>query len=188
MSTAYFTADWHLHHKNVLEFSNRPFKTIEHMEEYFLNEINTKVKAGDRLYVLGDLSLGKPEQLFEFIDQIECHNLFVIRGNHDKTLDRLYQEMPHLFTWVKDLAGIKVNSQYIVLCHYALQVWNRSHHGAYCLFGHSHGNLPVDITALKMDVGVDAVGYTPISFEEVKEVMDSRASYYQPVDHHKPKI
>jgi hypothetical protein len=32
--------------------------------------------------------------------------------------------------------------QPIVLCHYAMRVWNRSHHGAWHLYGHSRGNLP----------------------------------------------
>jgi hypothetical protein len=29
-----------------------------------------------------------------------------------------------------------------VLCHYAMRVWNRSHHGAWHLYGHSQGESP----------------------------------------------
>ncbi len=41
-----------------------------------------------------------------------------------------------------NLAEISVHGQPIVICHYAMRVWNRSHHGAWHLYGHSHGNLP----------------------------------------------
>ncbi len=49
---------------------------------------------------------------------------------------------------------ISVNGQPIVLCHYAMRVSNRSHHGAWHLYGHSHGNLPEGPTSLSMDVGI----------------------------------
>lgn len=29
----YFTADYHIGHKNVLEFDNRPFRDLDHMHE-----------------------------------------------------------------------------------------------------------------------------------------------------------
>ena len=32
--------------------------------------------------------------------------------------------------------------QDIVLCHYAMRVWQKSHYGAWMLYGHSHGTLP----------------------------------------------
>ena len=32
--------------------------------------------------------------------------------------------------------------QLVVLCHYAMRVWDRSHYGSWHLYGHSHGNLP----------------------------------------------
>jgi calcineurin-like phosphoesterase family protein len=53
-----------------------------------------------------------------------------------------------------DLEEISVKGQPIVLCHYAMRVWNRAHHGAN-LYGHSQGKLPEAPTSLSMDVGVD---------------------------------
>ena len=52
-----------------------------------------------------------------------------------------------------------------------MRVWNKSGHGRWQLFGHSHGNLPDDPKSLSIDVGVDCHGYHPISFEKVRSLM-----------------
>ena len=43
--------------------------------------------------------------------------------------------------------------QGIVLCHYAMRVWNKSHHGNFMLYGHSHGSLADDPNSMSFDVG-----------------------------------
>ena len=70
----------------------------------------------------------------------------------------------------------------IVLCHYAFRVWNKSHRGAWHLYGHSHGSLPDDPNSLSFDAGVDCHEFTPISYERVKEIMAEKR--FLPVDHH----
>ena len=50
------------------------------------------------------------------------------------------------------------------------------------LHGHSHGSLQYPFKAKIMDVGVDANGFKPISFEEVKLIMDKISTHQ--VDHH----
>ncbi len=93
------------------------------------------------------------------------------------------------FESVSGLKEIKVQAgeeiQKIVLCHYAMRVWNASHHGAWQLFGHSHANL--EEVGMQMDVGVDnalkLVGECrPFTFWEIMEVMESRPIAI--VDHH----
>ncbi len=59
-------------------------------------------------------------------------------GNHDKQARKLEAE----FAWLADLTEVSVHGQPIVLCHYALRVWNRSNRGSWHLYGHSHGRLP----------------------------------------------
>jgi calcineurin-like phosphoesterase family protein len=63
-----------------------------------------------------------------------------------------------------------------------MKVWNKSHHGAWHLYGHSHGSLPDDINSLSFDVGVDSHDYKPISYEEVKRIMKKKI--FKPLDHH----
>jgi calcineurin-like phosphoesterase family protein len=62
--------------------------------------------------------------------------------------------------------------QVIVLCHYSMQVWDRSNQGSWHLFGHSHGTLKG--IGLSFDVGVDCTEFTPLSLEEVALRMTQR--------------
>ena len=64
-----------------------------------------------------------------------------------------------------------------------MRVWNKSHHGAWQLYGHSHGSLPDDPNALSFDVGCMLFDYEPLEFEDVKKIMSNKN--YKPVDHHK---
>jgi calcineurin-like phosphoesterase family protein len=52
----YFSSDWHLFHRNVIKFSDRPFKTLDEMNQEIIRRAFSKLKAGDSLYLLGDIS------------------------------------------------------------------------------------------------------------------------------------
>jgi calcineurin-like phosphoesterase family protein len=80
---------------------------------------------------------------------------------------------------------IAVEGQDITLCHYALRVFNKSHHGSWHLYGHSHGTLPDDPNSLSFDVGVDCHNYFPISLDQVKKIMSKKT--WKPIDHHGKK-
>ena len=72
--------------------------------------------------------------------------------------------------------------QRIVLSHYAMRIWDRSHFGTWHLFGHSHGSMPDDPTSRSLDVGVDVWNYRPVSYEQIKARMATKT--WQPVDGH----
>ena len=74
------------------------------------------------------------------------------------------------FSWLSNLAEISIHGQPIVICHYATRVWNCSPHGAWHLYGHSHGNLP-DTPSLSMDVGVDTHDFRPWYFDEISTLI-----------------
>ena len=61
--------------------------------------------------------------------------------------------------------------QHIVLCHYAMLVWNKSHHGSWMLHGHSHGTLKYPFAAKILDVGVDSHNFYPISLDFVIDTL-----------------
>lgn len=162
----WFTADTHFGHANIIKYSNRPFKTVDEMNNVLIENINQVVKDNDILYHLGDWSFDTGE---EYRHKVKCKNIILILGNHDKRLKKsLFKEVhPHRIE-------IVVNEQSIVLDHYAMKVWNKSHHGAWHLYGHSHGSLPDDPNSLSFDVGVDCWNYWPISIDGVAEQMSKK--------------
>lgn len=47
----FFTSDLHFGHENVLRFDNRPFETVEEMDDELIKRWNDKVGKGDLVYV-----------------------------------------------------------------------------------------------------------------------------------------
>ena len=178
--TVWFTSDSHFGHANVIEYSNRPFRDVNEMDELMILNWNRLVEPNDSVYHLGDFSFHKTEKSVQIAKRLQGQK-FLIFGNHDKRL-RKEREFCSQFVWCKDLAQIKIDSTALTLCHYAMLTWNRSHHGAWQLHGHSHGSLPVDVHSLRQDVGVDVWDYRPVSYEELAGVMAKRE--YKPIDHH----
>jgi calcineurin-like phosphoesterase family protein len=170
----WFTADTHFGHARVIELARRPFASREEMDEAMIARWNERVAPGDLVYHLGD---------FAFAD----HNRYLprlagakrlIRGNHDHS-DRLRKAQG--WSGTDDLLTIEADGDTIVLCHYGLRVWKRSHRGALHFYGHSHGSLPGDSQSL--DVGVDCWDFRPVSLAEIKARLATQPPRQEP-DHH----
>jgi hypothetical protein len=73
-------------------------------------------------------------RVLEYRRRIRCKKIFAVPGNHDKQA----RKMKEKFSWLDNLAEVLIHGQPIVLCHYALRVWNRSNRGSWHLNGHSH--------------------------------------------------
>lgn len=175
----FFTSDLHFGHANVIKYVPRPFKDVEEMDAELIRRWNAVVGPKDEVYVVGDFSLCKRARALEIATALNGVK-YLVRGNHDK------DPPTAAFAWIKDMHTVKVDvggqEQRIVLCHYAMRVWDRSHHGAWHLYGHSHDSLPDDPNALSLDIGVDCWDYTPVSVAQIAEWMAQKT--WKPVDHH----
>lgn len=176
----HYIADTHFWHANMLKFEpeNRPFDTVEEMNDALIERWNAKVKPEDEIYVLGDFCFDasgiKANDLLKKLNGRK----FLVKGNHDAFL-RSNNFDRSLFEWVKEYAEVKdtVDGKdvSVILFHYPIAVWNRKHHGAYHLFGHIHSNkmfgsshpLDADLGDRAFNVGADVRGLTPVTLEEL---------------------
>lgn len=183
--TTFFSSDLHFGHKNIIEYCKRPVKDVAHMNEVLVQNWNAVVKPGDQVYILGDFCLGSEELAVSSLQRLNGQK-FLIWGNHDKRL-RKVPSFTGQFTWCRELDKIEVEGQKIVLCHYALLVWDGSHKGNWMLHGHSHGTLPDDPNALRLDVGVDAswTGFAPVSMSQIRTQMARKT--WKSIDHHEKR-
>jgi len=175
--TIWFTSDSHFNHQKIISYSHRPFASLAEMELAMISNWNECVSRGDLVYHLGDFALTWGNRDVEVIDELLAKlngTKILISGNHDR------KEVTENKRWasVHQLQEIKVDrngetKQRIVLCHYPLRVWNRMHHGAWMLHGHSHGSLE-DVGGKSMDVGVDCRNFRPVSIDEVANFMEKR--------------
>ena len=51
----YFIADPHFGHENILKLCDRPFSSVEEMDELLIRRWNETVSDEDTVYLLGDL-------------------------------------------------------------------------------------------------------------------------------------
>lgn len=177
----WFTADLHLFHENIMKYSKRPFKIVDAMHKTIIDNWNNKVEPGDSVYIVGDFAFIKSstdDELKKILRLLKGQK-FLILGNHDKGIEKFKK----YFAWIGSYKEIHYENQFIVLMHYAMRVWNKSHYGAWQLYGHSHGSLSDNPNALSIDVGVDCHDFTPLSFDEIKAIM-ARKNWVS-VDHHK---
>jgi calcineurin-like phosphoesterase family protein len=158
----FFTSDEHYNHSHIIKYCNRPFSSVEEMNEELIKRFNSKVKPQDVTIHAGDFSW-KDEKTF-----IECLNgthIFLV-GSHDHWLP---DSAKHLYSGMFDLGK---DCQYIVVGHYAMRVWPRSHYNSWNLFGHSHGRL--EPIGKQWDIGVDNNNFYPLSLDEITTIMKDR--------------
>jgi len=193
----FFTSDSHLGHKRVLNYSNRPFESVEAMDEELITQINNHVKEDDVLWHLGDFAMysykDTPKSYYErcekYRERIKCQNINIVWGNHDDPI------IADLFNESHNLKEIQLSKRkFLILCHYAMAIWRKSHRGAIHLYGHSHGTaetwLDEKMPGRKsMDVGVDNAAkllgcYRPWSFKVILDRLEGPTSFS--FDHHVP--
>ena len=82
----FFTSDLHFGHENVIRFDNRPFDTVEEMDEEMIKRWNAKVGKGDIVYVLGDfIWKAATNEAVSIIRRLNGQ-IILIKGNHDRFL------------------------------------------------------------------------------------------------------
>jgi calcineurin-like phosphoesterase family protein len=173
----FFISDTHFFHKNILKYSNRPFASVEAMNEFLIKKWNNIVSKNSEIYHLGDFAFCKDQEFLELISQLNG-KLTIILGNHDKNVINNKSKLYQMGVKVFEYKEVRYNNNTICLFHYGQRVWNKSHHGSWHLYGHSHGKLSP--LGKSVDVGVDApfitgkAEYRPFSIEEISEYMKFR--------------
>lgn len=172
----WFTSDLHLGHARVLDFTGRPWDTIDEMNEALIGGINARVAPTDTLYVLGDYSFKiNLETAYALRQKINCQDVHLVPGNHDK--DWTWPKVADALTVEPMITTIKVHDgrQKVVLSHFPLADWPSMSHGSWHLHGHIHssGSAYNEFNRrqgiLRYDVGVDANGSAPVSLDEISE-------------------
>ena len=70
-------SDTHFNHANIIEYSNRPFSSVDEMNETIVKNWNGFVTNSDWVFHLGDVALGRFD-----VSQLNGFKILV-KGNHD---------------------------------------------------------------------------------------------------------
>lgn len=132
----FYIADLHFGHQNIIRFDNRPFDSIEDMNEFLIDSWNKKVKQGDTTYILGDFCWGKEPEWIEILNKLNG-NKVLIRGNHD--LKQMSKALKNKFLYIKDRHEISDCGKKLILSHYPEMTYKKSYDpNVFMLHGHVH--------------------------------------------------
>ena len=163
----FFTSDEHYGHakgdSSIIKFCNRPFDNIYEMDQEIIRRHNEVVSNSDIVIHAGDFAFRNKLPVDKYIKQLNGEHIF-LKGSHDT-----WMKGDSFSGWAK-----QIEDQYVVVCHYAMLTWPRSHYGSWQLYGHSHGNLNLNIMGKQYDIGVDNNNFYPVSFNQIKEIMKNK--------------
>ena len=199
MHKIFLTSDQHFGHRNIIAYSNRPFKDTDHMREELVSRFNAKVGPNDLTWHLGDFSM-HPRELDVLKRLNGQHHL--ICGNHDhchpvqcKSEDKLRR-----LTQVYLDAGFTsvLTEDNLVMADHPFETLKLHHmpysgdhgekerftqyrpkdEGLWLLHGHVHTEWK--IRGKQVNVGVDQWDYAPVGLDEIKKLVRSADGQTQP--------
>lgn len=177
--TRWFTADLHLGHTNIIRYCDRPFADADDMNAVLVERWNDVVAAGDEVWVLGDVALGRIADTLPLVRRLHGRKVLVA-GNHDrcwaghrKGLDRWTKEYRSVgFAAIhQGVVEVELGGQTVLACHFPYRgdsqdeerhVGHRpTDRGQWLLHGHVHDRWKVE--KRQINVGVDVWDYRPVA-------------------------
>lgn len=154
MSNVWLISDTHFGHANIIKYANRPFDSVEEMNEALVENWNSVVKQGDKVYHLGDVTMNSKS--LDIMSRLNGRKV-LIKGNHDTQKLKFYT--PHFY----DIRGSHELGNYL-LTHIPVHESQRYRFTAN-IHGHLHDSLINN--PFYVNVSVEQIDYTPIAFDEI---------------------
>lgn len=175
----WFTSDTHFWHRNIIEYTKRPFESVEEMNQELIKRWNSRVAPEDIIFHLGDFAHCGSKKLKEILDSLNGRK-FLVLGNHDwRTFKSEASRV-----WFEGIAQqmyIRIDGRKVYLNHFPYLCFTGTfktpEEATWQLFGHVHSGLLntefLDKPRLQYlfpyqyDVGVDNNNFAPISWKEI---------------------
>ena len=163
IENVFFTSDTHFYHENIIKYCNRPFSSVDEMNEKLIEKWNSVVGKNDIVWHLGDFCFGQKDNISKIIPKLNGR-INLVMGNHDHQKVKFYYDVG--FNRVYDRQVI-INGFYI-LSHAPLQFLN-DNCPFFNIYGHVHDS-PMYNTWSKCGycVCVERHDYKPVSWTEIQ--------------------
>lgn len=181
----FFTSDTHFGHANIIKYAMRPYENVDQMNEDLIKRWNSVVGPDDIVFHLGDFMFGNINRFWEYRSRLNG-KIYLIHGNHDYKL-MCEGNIEEGFEDICAQMNICVDGQKIYLSHFPFLTFDGifKDKPSWQLFGHVHSNKNHPYTSPDMprlnyllptqyDVGTDNNDYTPVSFAQVKEIIEKQ--------------
>lgn len=150
-------ADTHFDHANIIRYCNRPYNSVEEMNEDLIERWNSVVSKKDVVYILGDFGFGR-EVVAKFLPRLNG-TCYLVKGNHDTYPNAFYRGCGF-----KEVYDKPILFDFFLLSHEPLQLSETTPYFNY--YGHVHNDEKYHDTATSKCVSVERINYTPYMFME----------------------
>lgn len=172
----YYTADTHFWHRNVIEYCNRPWKTVEEMNSALIKNWNDTVSDEDIIYIIGDFSFGGAGKITSILERLKGYKI-LIPGNHDHNknnrLIRFGINEVQFNPAPIEIFGHTINLSHFPYLGYEIddRIFERQleDDGNFLLMGHVHEAWKEN--QRQINVGVDVREYKPVSLPEIVKII-----------------
>lgn len=163
----WFISDPHFDHTNIIKYCNRPFGSVEEMNEVILRNWRETVTPDDVVYFVGDMAFGRGSRNPRWWVKQLCGKIIWVKGSHD-----------HGIRPTSEIEGVeRVALSEFVCCggtefmivHDTFNAMANGW-GGWIIHGHNHDNrLHIDnkFGHKNVNVSVEVIDYKPISLAEV---------------------
>jgi calcineurin-like phosphoesterase family protein len=198
----WFTSDLHFGHQKCIEYCNRPYRSIEEMDEKLIKNWNRVVQSQDTVIVVGDFFMYyKKAKLKEILGRLNGTKVLV-SGNHDLSDSEMFTIG---FSHVCRSMTIKIAGETVNVSHYPYQKpkWVYMYYdfmaklfpkryfrprrfadqlkddGRFLLCGHTHSKNKY-LGNRQIHVGVDCRDFTPVAFQKIaNEIAQIKLGIYK---------
>jgi calcineurin-like phosphoesterase family protein len=133
--TIRYIADMHFDSADIIAYDNRPFDSVEELNETLIANWNAVAGPEDLTWILGDFCAGGAERWAELLGRLNGRKAMIL-GNHD---DReTAAAVRHLLADAAEYREIEADGRRVVLCHYPIPSFRDHYMGWYHLYGHVH--------------------------------------------------
>lgn len=175
MKDIWFLSDTHFHHSNILKFviedgsKVRPeFTSVEEMDEYMIEQWNSKIKPNDYVYHLGDISMNETRFLNETVHKLNGQIRMVL-GNHDNDV-KAYAKCNKI---KKIMVSRRFDEHGFICSHYPLHKFSLFNHRTNGFHVNVHGHIHSHDIGEKgwLNISVEKTGYSPIHLDQLIELV-----------------
>jgi len=164
----FFVSDTHFGHANVIKLCNRPFKTVEEMDEALIERWNKVVTKCDDVYLLGDFAFRASIPVEYYLDRLKGKKHLIV-GNHDSFWTKKV-DLSKYFVSVDNMTIVDTGKGKATLCHYPLLEFDSK----FMIHGHIHNKgkgLPYWEYLASMpnvlNAGVDINDFEPVLIDRL---------------------
>lgn len=193
----WFTSDQHFGHDKIRIYCKRPFESVAAMDLQMVQNWNDVVAIQDTVWHIGDFTLGNYETFIFYINSL-IGRINIVPGGHD-------------YKWMGDWASVMtpegwripgtVNAYLypplhslqikrkgerplpLVMCHYPMMSWDRSHYGSLHLHGHVHNTWkktcslsedtqlpPGEKKGCRINMSADVWDFHPVNLDDLLDI------------------